>query len=192
MNEAAKRLKKEFENPNFRNRLKEQQGNICVNCGSENSIQYHHIVPLSLGGTNNITNIVPLCYKCHRLAHGARNLNNICKPKITGRPKAAPVKNYTSILDRYIRCEIGNKRCKQLLGLPAGCHISEYWYVKEYYKKQEIVSVRNQVDLLKTEKNKINKETSDRTRGIITYKDKRVRIRGNGSYVIEKCESEDE
>lgn len=51
--------------------LKKELGNICVNCGIKcDSIHYHHIVPLSKGGTNNISNIVPLCEKCHGAIHG--------------------------------------------------------------------------------------------------------------------------
>ncbi len=42
----------------------------CVNCGSNLEIQLHHIIPLSLGGTNNISNIVALCGKCHGKIHG--------------------------------------------------------------------------------------------------------------------------
>lgn len=42
----------------------------CYNCGSTtDALELHHIVPLSLGGTNNPTNIVPLCEKCHGLIH---------------------------------------------------------------------------------------------------------------------------
>ena len=42
----------------------------CVNCGSDENIQLHHVVPLVLGGTNNIDNIVPLCEDCHSKIHG--------------------------------------------------------------------------------------------------------------------------
>ena len=47
------------------------KGAVCCNCYSYegNNIIFHHIVPLSLGGTNNIANIVPLCEKCHNLIH---------------------------------------------------------------------------------------------------------------------------
>jgi len=43
--------------------LKELKGTICCNCGIDynNEIMFHHIVPLSFGGTDKITNIVPIC-----------------------------------------------------------------------------------------------------------------------------------
>lgn len=40
--------------------------NICVNCESTKNLMLHHIVPLSKGGTNRLTNVVFLCEKCHR------------------------------------------------------------------------------------------------------------------------------
>lgn len=65
----CKELKKEFLSKKFRNRLSNELGNICVNCGSDEYIHYHHIVPLGNGGSNNITNIVPLCENCHGMVH---------------------------------------------------------------------------------------------------------------------------
>ena len=43
---------------------------ICFECGSENNIHYHHVVPKSLGGTNTI----PLCDICHGKVHGEHML----------------------------------------------------------------------------------------------------------------------
>ena len=50
-------------------------GKKCCNCGSEKDIQYHHIIPLSLGGNNILSNIVPLCYSCHSLLHFGEKKN---------------------------------------------------------------------------------------------------------------------
>jgi len=38
----------------------------CFECGSEEDIHHHHVVPKSLGGTKTI----PLCSRCHSLVHG--------------------------------------------------------------------------------------------------------------------------
>lgn len=54
----------------MRNQLPKILGTVCSNCGSEENIEYHHIKPLSLGGTNELNNIVPLCSECHSLLHG--------------------------------------------------------------------------------------------------------------------------
>ena len=44
---------------------------ICVNCGSTDNLHLHHIVPLALGGTNNLGNVSIVCGKCHGKIHGA-------------------------------------------------------------------------------------------------------------------------
>ena len=44
-------------------------GAKCANCGSTEDLVYHHIVPISLGGTDNMENMVCLCGTCHDLIH---------------------------------------------------------------------------------------------------------------------------
>lgn len=44
-------------------------GRECVNCHSKNDLTYHHIVPLNLGGHDEISNMVCLCRRCHSLIH---------------------------------------------------------------------------------------------------------------------------
>ena len=56
-----KDLRVEFKTKQFQDMLKKALGTTCVNCGSNEHIHYHHIVPLINGGTNNLGNIVPLC-----------------------------------------------------------------------------------------------------------------------------------
>ena len=65
----AKDLRAEFKTKQFQDMLKETLGTTCINCGSNEHIHYHHIIPLINGGTNNLGNIVPLCEDCHGLAH---------------------------------------------------------------------------------------------------------------------------
>ena len=49
--------------------LKSTVGDKCCSCGSSDNIEYHHVVPLSLGGQDVITNIYPVCSSCHSLIH---------------------------------------------------------------------------------------------------------------------------
>jgi len=54
------------------------QKDVCFECGSNNSIEYHHVVPYIKGGTKTI----PLCIECHSKVHGidfvkARELKKI-------------------------------------------------------------------------------------------------------------------
>lgn len=46
---------------------------VCANCGSEDNIHIHHIVPLSQGGGNKESNLVFLCADCHKKAHAYVN-----------------------------------------------------------------------------------------------------------------------
>lgn len=74
-------LRQETTCTNFRKKLREELGEECYNCGSKEGIEYHHVVPISVGGTNNIKNFVPLCSKCHIAAHTGRNIKEL-KTKI--------------------------------------------------------------------------------------------------------------
>jgi 5-methylcytosine-specific restriction endonuclease McrA len=42
----------------------------CALCDSTKTIQIHHYIPRSRGGTNSPQNLITLCSDCHALAHG--------------------------------------------------------------------------------------------------------------------------
>lgn len=144
----CKRLRLEYNRESFRKTLKEKLPKNCVNCGSNNNISYHHIVPLALGGTNNIANIVPLCDKCHKLAHGSVNIRETFRSKTAGRKKLEAPENYKEILWRYINGEIGRKECENSLGLSKATKIQDVWYYKEFLNQNNILHHKNKVDLL--------------------------------------------
>lgn len=83
-------MRKEYET--MRYALDKTLPKECGNCGSEESLQIHHVVPIAFGGTNRISNLVRLCLECHSKAHGGSALiekatetkrNNVAKGKRT-------------------------------------------------------------------------------------------------------------
>ena len=48
---------------------KEEIGLQCCNCGSTSDLQYHHIIPVAIGGKDINSNMCCLCYKCHYKLH---------------------------------------------------------------------------------------------------------------------------
>jgi 5-methylcytosine-specific restriction endonuclease McrA len=45
--------------------LLEFYGHRCLRCGSREQLTVDHVIPLSLGGSNSIDNIQPLCEGCN-------------------------------------------------------------------------------------------------------------------------------
>ena len=49
-----------------------RDGFRCALCDSTNGLQVHHIIPRGEGGTDNMANLICLCWKCHAAAHGVK------------------------------------------------------------------------------------------------------------------------
>lgn len=168
--ETYKRLKLEYNRPGFKKLLKEKLGCTCKICG-EPAVEYHHLIALVDGGTNDLNNIIPLCYLHHQLIHGAKHLRRTYKAKNTGRPKAIPTEGYKDILLRYVQGEIGRKECENLLGLPKGSKVYDKWYYKEFLKDQKILAFKNVVDMIKCKKNNSGRKVGTRVTSTVTYED---------------------
>lgn len=48
-----------------------RDGGKCVKCGSKKNLEYDHIIPLSMGGSNTARNIQLLCQTCNRSKRGS-------------------------------------------------------------------------------------------------------------------------
>lgn len=146
-------LRQEFVKPSFRDKMKEELGEICVNCGSSEYIEYHHIVPLIHGGTNNITNIVPLCTDCHNAAHNKHiHGEGYKKAREEGKVGRKHKKTYEECLPfitAYFECRIGAKELKERCGYAEGTKLSARAYIKRYKKEHNIPKdFYNHIDLL--------------------------------------------
>lgn len=63
--------------------IREQQNGKCLMCKNEIR-DFHHIVPRSKGGSDNIQNQVGLCPKCHQKAHTDENFKQKLADKKSG------------------------------------------------------------------------------------------------------------
>ena len=62
-----------------RQALYDRAGGKCEHCGREieyHEMQLHHVVPVSMNGTNNPHNLMCLCSECHHLIHGNAVVNH--------------------------------------------------------------------------------------------------------------------
>ena len=53
-----------------RRQVEERDGNQCSKCPNRIHLHLHHIKPLSIGGSNKISNLELLCRDCHSELHG--------------------------------------------------------------------------------------------------------------------------
>ena len=147
-----KELRQEFNSKSFRDKMKKEKGEICVNCGSIKFIDYHHIVPLENGGTNNLSNIVPLCVNCHLAAHDKASHNNRMEQARAegklGRKRKTTYEKALPILKRYFNNEIGLAEAKELLGLSPKNKSSWYEVANKYKEEYNIPKdFYNKIDL---------------------------------------------
>lgn len=118
----------------------------CANCGASADIEYHHIVPLANGGTNALSNIVPLCASCHQKAHGS--LWHRTPGVHYGRKKKDPPEGYEEVLADYFASKIGKREMMERLGL-TDHRTSGTWWIKKYREEHGIPEdYRNNVDVM--------------------------------------------
>ncbi|WP_329808981.1 HNH endonuclease signature motif containing protein [Enterocloster citroniae] len=142
-------LRIEYNRSSFRKMLKEKLGESCFNCGSNDGVQYHHIVPLFLGGTNALSNIVPLCSKCHKAAHCGRHMSEYKGGKSSGRPRKT-IDGYSNVIESFLKCEIGMRECKNLLHMTDASKLTDKPWFKEYLKSNGIIKYRNNIDVIRS------------------------------------------
>lgn len=56
--------------PGARTRIVRRDGEACLRCGDRDSLEVHHIIPVSDGGEKEDDNLATLCESCHKKAHG--------------------------------------------------------------------------------------------------------------------------
>lgn len=145
------KLRQQFTRPSFRKKLKDKLGEVCVNCGSDKHIEYHHIVPLKNGGTNKLSNIVPICESCHYKAHDRSGFKN----KNGGRPRKISFEDAEPILEKYFDVKIGAKETKKLLGISQKSQNTWSDLLNEYKEKHNINEFYNRIDLYESQDKRV-------------------------------------
>lgn len=112
-------------------------GNACVNCGSEEGIEWHHIVPIEDGGNDTIGNIVPLCANCHGLltyGNMTRKVRRYEAAKRGGRPRA---QIDDALMWLYALGMISYKEFKEKSGVGGGTKPIDSACYKDFLKNNE-------------------------------------------------------
>lgn len=165
---AIKEVRQQFSRESFRKELIEKLGSICCNCGSNKNIEYHHIVPVVYGGTNKLSNIVPVCVECHYKAHSKTNAEGIAKAKEKGtvgrKHKLTYEECYPYIVD-YIYGRIGKKEFKARCEYSENYKLDKCSYIERYKKENNIKTFRNIIDIILVK----GKLTEDRYVGYILF-----------------------
>ena len=165
-------LRQEYNKPSVRAEIVQTCGTVCVNCGTDTEIEYHHIVPLANGGSNRLSNLVALCHECHLRAHGKlQRVSDMNREKI-GRKKIAKPYYADTIIENYLTGIITRKEAHSRLKLRPAWKIKELWYFQEYLESHGIESYRNYVD---SRFNSRSKEVAEPEylAAVIRYKDGR-------------------
>lgn len=114
----------------------------CVNCGLDEKLKIHYIVPLELGGNDIDSNKVLLCTDCYKKATAPR-------VKKVGRPGFILDTNTEKILDKYFKCKIGTAEAKGLIGISPKNKSTWQRLLKEYRSKHNIIYSKNNIDTFK-------------------------------------------
>ena len=155
--EERRQTRLEYNRESFKTMLREKLGERCINCGSDKDVTYHHIVPIAWGGTNNLSNIIPLCHACHCAAHyGQHMMKYVDKSPNGGRPHKRSDEECARAFDLYCSGEIGTAKLKQLCGWKDGCKIADMVQFKRYKERKGITKMRNNVDIAFTNREQVN------------------------------------
>lgn len=133
---------------NLTEKDKMEIGVQCCNCGSTQELEYHHVVPISLGGKNNNSNIVCLCYSCHQKIHYGENKHGLYstvikmgldaakkKGKKLGRPATGVPKEFIKEYNKFQSGEYGSISVVQFTKLQ-GIAVSTFYKYAGILKEQ--------------------------------------------------------
>jgi len=156
----------------------------CVSCGSSHNIEWHHAIPIEVGGQDVITNLVPACHNCHMAAHSWKECrSNKLKdrePNIRGGRHYSVPENYKDLIRDYVFCKIGKeelgRRWNDAMGIESADtpeaveHISEKSWYRKFLDELNIKKVKNRLDMYCSKRHPANTTLREGAEiGTITY-----------------------
>jgi len=139
--------RKEYDRMRFSGELARKCGTECVSCGSKENIEYHHIIPLALGGSNRIRNIVPLCHRCHKVAHGIHHMSCYAASNNGGRKPKCDDETAFRALDLMLDGQIGNRKCSEMLNLSRTTRPKDTLQFQRWCEARGIKYIKNTLDV---------------------------------------------
>jgi len=110
-------------------------------------LEFHHLIPVSEGGTDDYDNIILLCGCCHAVVHG-KTFN----PQKPNCKTSIDYESAKPILAAYFANQIGSKETKEKLHLSQKTHLSESSLYKRYKREHNITNFYNNVDLVNSKR----------------------------------------
>lgn len=146
--EERSRLRNASTSKEFRSAVIELYGDSCINCGSKENVEFHHVVPIALGGTNTVRNVVPLCHVCHLAAHRGRHINHYVDMKNTGRKTLVESNpDVYKYIGWYVNGQIGKQKFSELSGYSFSSINKHLPGLQKYMSDNGIADFRNNVDI---------------------------------------------
>lgn len=107
--------RQDLENPNLYKKYKDfllfKYNNKCAKCGSDKNLQIDHIVPITLGGTNEVYNLQILCKRCNVSKGG--NKKNCGRKLMDASERKVPI--YLYVKNKDIEKHGGEDKLKRKL-----------------------------------------------------------------------------
>lgn len=146
-NSSKTKLDNQNIDKNLYNFVHEKYNYQCAKCGSKESLQIHHILPLSEGGQNNIDNLILLCHSCHQKEHPYKinqfNDNKVSldmqgnfirnvimrKTKLSIINQAIKTNSLLKIKYKSFSGEITERKIKPIMLFKKSFY---YWYIRAY------------------------------------------------------------
>lgn len=119
----------------------------CAVCDQNDYLEFHHLIPLSEGGSDDYDNIILLCARCHAVIH-----NRTFNPNKPNCKTSIDYETAKPVLAAYFANQIGAKETKEKLNLSQKTHLTESSLYKRYKREHNIGKFYNNVDLINSKR----------------------------------------